>query len=62
MADSDAVATLPGAFLRSLSFPLRIDPLPFAFDAFDYVMAWHPRVHDDPAHRWLRARLLAAAE
>lgn len=55
---SDALATLPGAFLRSLSFPLRIDPLPFALPAFDYVMAWHPRVQDSPAHRWLRERLL----
>jgi len=59
VASSDAVATLPSAFLRSLGFPLRIDPLPFALDAFDYAMAWHPRVHDDPAHRWLRERLLA---
>lgn len=59
VASSDAVATLPSAFLRSLGFSLRIDPLPFALDAFDYAMAWHPRVHDDPAHRWLRERLLA---
>lgn len=59
VAGSDALATLPGAFLRSLSFPLRIDPLPFALQAFDYVMAWHPRVQDAPAHSWLRERLLA---
>lgn len=62
VASSDALATLPSAFLRSVGFPLRIDPLPFALDAFDYAMAWHPRVHDDPAHRWLRERLLATIE
>ena len=59
VAGSDALATLPGAFLHSLSFPLRIDPLPFELQAFDYVMAWHPRMQDAPAHRWLRERLLA---
>ena len=59
VAGSDALVTLPGAFLSSLSFPLRIDPLPFAMQAFDYVMAWHPRVQDALAHRWLRERLLA---
>lgn len=59
VAGSNALATLPGAFLASMSFPLRIDPPPFVLDAFDYVMAWHPRVHDAPSHRWLRERFLA---
>jgi DNA-binding transcriptional LysR family regulator len=62
VACSDALATLPGAFLRSVGFALRVDSLPFALDAFDYAMAWHPRVQGDPAHRWLRERLLAAVD
>lgn len=59
VAGSDALVTLPGAFFNSLGFPLRVDPLPFSLQAFDYVMAWHPRVQEAPAHCWLRERLLA---
>jgi hypothetical protein len=28
--------------------------------ALDLYLYWHDRVHDDPANRWLRARLLEA--
>lgn len=36
-------------------------PLTFAIDRKALVMAWHPRQHDDPAHRWLRTELLRIA-
>lgn len=37
---------------------MRALPLPFLADAEPLVMAWHPRQHDDPAHRLLRQHLL----
>jgi DNA-binding transcriptional LysR family regulator len=36
-------------------------PLAFSIDREALVMAWHPRQHDDRAHRWLRTELLSIA-
>lgn len=34
---------------------------PFALDDFTFSMIWHERTEADPAHAWLRERVLAAA-
>lgn len=56
VATSDLVATLPerlaGAFAATL--PLRAFDPPFELAAPEAAMLWHERVHEDPAHRWLR--------
>ncbi|GAB7052438.1 LysR family transcriptional regulator [Catenuloplanes indicus] len=36
-------------------------PAPPEIDTMTYRMAWHPRLDHDPAHRWLRDTVLAAA-
>ena len=36
-------------------------PPPFALDDFTFSMIWHERTEADPAHAWLRERVLAAA-
>src|SRR5258705_4752920 len=41
--------------------PLRLGAPPFKIPGFDVVAVWHSRVHDDPAHRWLRGRLAQTA-
>lgn len=41
--------------------PLRILEPPFALHPLTESMWWNPRTTDDPAHRWLRARLLDRA-
>ena len=42
------------AGVRLLDLPYPLDPLPLA-------MFWTPRADHDPAHRWLRERVLQAA-
>jgi DNA-binding transcriptional LysR family regulator len=34
--------------------------LPFPVRGITVSMLWHPRLHADPAHRWLRACVRAA--
>ncbi|MTI14202.1 LysR family transcriptional regulator [Sansalvadorimonas verongulae] len=36
-------------------------PIPFTLKPICYVLYWHERNHDDPAHRWLRSIIEAAA-
>ncbi|MFB7631962.1 LysR family transcriptional regulator [Streptomyces sp. NPDC056149] len=40
---------------------LRTFPIPLDLAPLDLGMAWHPRNATDPAHRWFRDRLAAAA-
>lgn len=58
------VATIP----RRLAGPrvaadprLRLVEPPEGFEPFPYGMVWHPRLESDPAHRWLREQIRAAA-
>jgi DNA-binding transcriptional LysR family regulator len=32
-------------------------PLQFAMPEITVSLLWHPRLDDDPAHRWLRAHV-----
>jgi DNA-binding transcriptional LysR family regulator len=42
-------------------FGLRMYALPLDLGRFDVTMVWHERSHTDPAHSWLRDRIIAAA-
>jgi DNA-binding transcriptional LysR family regulator len=53
MSQRYAVLIAPDAPVRALAMPLKIPTL-------DLCLYWHDRVHEDPANRWLRARLLEA--
>ncbi|WP_164555533.1 MULTISPECIES: LysR family transcriptional regulator [unclassified Streptomyces] len=70
---SAAAAALPGTELiaalpRRGALPYadhpdyRIAEAPEELPPFPYGMAWHPRVDDDPAHRWLRQAVRDATE
>jgi DNA-binding transcriptional LysR family regulator len=39
-----------GLGLKVLELPFKVEPEPL-------LMAWHPRLGADPAHRWLRGLL-----
>ncbi|WP_029144797.1 LysR family transcriptional regulator [Microbacterium luticocti] len=62
---TELIAVLPRRFAeRHLDAALRIVELPSAITGIAYGMLWHPRLEDDPAHRWMRAliaRVAAAA-
>lgn len=55
---TELVATLPRRLVRSLveheSSLTTVEP-PEDIASMGYLMAWHSRYDDDPAHRWLRA-------
>jgi DNA-binding transcriptional LysR family regulator len=62
IAASDLIITLPERVARIVcaSHSLRSVPLPIKLPAFDVVLAWHERVHRDPANAWLRDQVLQA--
>jgi DNA-binding transcriptional LysR family regulator len=53
---SDLVATVPERHTAGLRERLHTFPLPFAVPEVTVSMLWHPRLHADPAHAWLRDR------
>jgi DNA-binding transcriptional LysR family regulator len=63
VASSDLVLTAPSRVLEPLARPfrLRLLPPPIAVPNFSVLVAWHPRVHDDPAHAWFRAAIVGAS-
>jgi DNA-binding transcriptional LysR family regulator len=51
---SDLVATVPERHTAALRSGMRTFELPMDVPAFTVSMMWHPRLHADPVHRWLR--------
>jgi hypothetical protein len=39
--------------------PLEIFPVPIELPAYDFCMIWHPLFDRDPAHVWLRDKIIA---
>lgn len=60
---SDLIWTAPERMARAYVglLPLVTRPVPVALEGFTVWQCWHERRHRDPAHAWLRARVLAAA-
>jgi len=55
-ATSDLVAAVPrriAAFI-TCCLPMHVFALPVPCAPLAIYQAWHPRLHEDPAHRWLR--------
>ena len=46
---------------RGLLGDLDVAPLPIETTPVDLFLVWHRREHDDPAHRWLRQRIIGMA-
>jgi len=63
VAKSDLLTVLPRTFLPATGVAHRLvdKPLPLPLAPITVEMLWHLRKDDDPAHRWLRERLCAAA-
>lgn len=63
VARSDLLTVLPRQFLPATGVEHRLveKPLPLSLSAVTVEMMWHLRKDDDPAHRWLRERVVAAA-
>jgi DNA-binding transcriptional LysR family regulator len=55
---SDLVATVPERHTGILRAGMHSFPLPVDTPAFTVSMLWHPRLHADPAHAWLRRCVL----
>ncbi|MFF7709395.1 LysR substrate-binding domain-containing protein [Pseudomonas sp. NPDC007930] len=66
VAGSDLVLpNMPLALLATLAplgLALRPFNLPFALPSVPLQQAWHPRLHHDPAHRWLRQLVRQVAQ
>ena len=52
---SDLIATVPERHTGNLRGGMYSFPMPFAVPSLTVSMLWHPRMHADPAHRWLRS-------
>ena len=59
---SDLIATAPGLLRFGLLQGLASAPPPIACPSMPMFMIWSRRDHDDPAHRWMRGELEAAAK
>jgi len=51
---SDLVATVPERHTAALRAGMHTFPLPVDVPAFTVSMMWHPRMHADAVHHWLR--------
>ncbi|HRY06357.1 MAG TPA: LysR family transcriptional regulator [Hyphomicrobiaceae bacterium] len=60
IAQSDLVAAIPHRLAILKSDELDIFDLPFPNMDFEMLLSWHPRMHADPGHQWLR-KLTAAS-
>jgi len=59
LTQTDLVAMLPERLARG-NPALRTVAPPLAVPGYDMTMLWHERSHRDPAHQWLRERLIAS--
>jgi DNA-binding transcriptional LysR family regulator len=55
---SDLIATIPERHTGVLRTGMHTFGLPFKSPAIPVSLLWHPRLHSDPAHRWLRDLVL----
>lgn len=62
LENSDFVGVFSEALARRESHLLKRFPMPVDIGNLQLVMAWHERTHVDPAHQWLRERLVRAMD
>jgi DNA-binding transcriptional LysR family regulator len=55
--DLIALTTADWSATTTADLGLRTFPIPVDLPQIDIGIAWHPRNHDDPAHRWFRRHL-----
>jgi len=61
VAQSDMILSLPYKLAERFTkfVPLQIFPIPIKLPTYDLVMIWHPVRDKDPAHCWLREKIIA---
>ncbi|MEU5051118.1 LysR family transcriptional regulator [Streptomyces sp. NPDC021096] len=59
-SDALALVAAPVAAHAARTMPLVVRDVPLSLPGVDTGMAWHVRVDDDPAHRWLREAVTRA--
>lgn len=59
VANSDFICTVSARFARLVASrcQLKLLPLPFDSPQLEVAHQWHGRVHKDPGHAWLRAKI-----
>jgi DNA-binding transcriptional LysR family regulator len=62
VAESEMICTVPARLARRSSGALNVLAPPCEVGAFSVHMGWHPRTDSDPAQKWLRDQVLAAAD
>lgn len=64
VADSDMILTLPRrlALMMARSAAVRLMDPPPEIKGYRYDMIWHPRLEDDPIHRWFREQVRAVRQ
>jgi DNA-binding transcriptional LysR family regulator len=55
---TDCIATQPAFMKLGLLKELDSAPLPFNTEPLNLFLVWHRRESDDPAHQWLRRRIM----
>ncbi len=60
VAATDLIAVYPERLARQHAPRLKIVPMPVPVTGFTMVAAWHERVHNAPAHQWLRDAVVEA--
>lgn len=55
---SDLIASVPERHTGNLRAGMFSFPIPLPMPEITVSMLWHPRLHADPAHRWLRGLVL----
>jgi DNA-binding transcriptional LysR family regulator len=58
-ARTDFILTIPKRLATPLArmASVRIMSAPREIKGYNYDMIWHPRLNDDPAHRWFREQV-----
>lgn len=61
VAETDMILSLPFRIAEQFKTfaPLEIFPVPIDLPVYDLVMIWHPLRDKDPAHLWLRDKIIA---
>ncbi|MEM7151834.1 MAG: LysR family transcriptional regulator [Myxococcota bacterium] len=59
VADGDLVLTAPRSLADCALASAMVNlPVPIAVPKHAVTMVWHPRFHEDPAHRWFRQQMV----
>jgi DNA-binding transcriptional LysR family regulator len=62
IARTDLILTVPRrlAKITAVMAGVRVVEAPREIKSFPYFMAWHPRLTDEPAHKWFHEQLRSA--